>query len=165
MENTSRLPSDLRQPIDSCFVCRGVNSGRETFPEKVVSISSYPGWPGGPEQSDDHGSLGEVAADTVHLTRVFHEMLERVRQGPVLNMEDEPVTTGQMVERIWQRFAAEDAPIRLSQVLRNARSERALICTFLALLELVRLRMISLRQDRSFSDVLMKRNAAPASSF
>ena len=165
MENTFRLPSDLRQPIDSCFVCRGVNSGRETFPDKVVSISSYPGWPGGLEQSDDHGSLGEVAADTVHLTRVFHEMLERVRQGPVLNMEDEPVTTGQMVERIWQRFAAEDAPIRLSQVLRNARSERALICTFLALLELVRLRMISLRQDRSFSDVLMKRNAAPASSF
>jgi hypothetical protein len=165
MENTSRLPSSLRQPIDSCFVCRGVNSGRETFPEKVVSISSYPGWPGGSEQSDDHGSLGEVAADTVHLTRVFHEMLERVRQGPVLNMEDEPVTTGQMVERVWQRFAAEDAPIRLSQVLRNARSERALICTFLALLELVRLRMISLQQDRSFSDVLMKRNAAPASSY
>ena len=88
-----------------------------------------------------------------------------MRQGPVLNMEDEPVTTGQMVERVWQRFAAEDAPIRLSQVLRNARSERALICTFLALLELVRLRMISLQQDRSFSDVLMKRNAAPASSF
>jgi segregation and condensation protein A len=49
--------------------------------------------------------------------------------------------------------------------LRNARSERALICTFLALLELVRLRMISIRQDRSISDILMKRIAAPASSF
>jgi segregation and condensation protein A len=101
----------------------------------------------------------------VHLTRVFHEMLERVRQGPVLNMEDEPVTIAQMEERVWQRFAAEDAPIRLSHMLRNARSERALICTFLALLELVRLRMISIRQDRSISDILMKRIAAPASSF
>jgi chromatin segregation and condensation protein Rec8/ScpA/Scc1 (kleisin family) len=35
-----------------------------------------------------------------------------------------------------------------------------LICTFLALLELVRLQMILLRQDRSFSDVLMRRNTA-----
>jgi chromatin segregation and condensation protein Rec8/ScpA/Scc1 (kleisin family) len=162
MENLSRLPSDLRQPIDSCFICRAVNNTREAFPDKIVMISSHPEWPGGNEQSDKHGSDGEVAADTVHLTRVFHEMLERVRQGPVLNMEDEPVTIAQMEERIWQRFAAEDAPIRLSHMLRNARSERALICTFLALLELVRLRMISIRQDRSISDILMKRITAPS---
>jgi hypothetical protein len=162
MENLSRLPSDLRQPIDSCFICRAGNNTREAFPDKIVMISSHPGWPSGNEQPDEHGSNGEVAADTVHLTRVFHEMLERVRQGPVLNMEDEPVTIAQMEERIWQRFAAEDAPIRLSHMLRNARSERALICTFLALLELVRLRMISIRQDRSISDILMKKNTAPS---
>jgi segregation and condensation protein A len=75
-------------------------------------------------------------------------------------MEDEPVTISQMTDRLWQRFAAEDGSLRLSQVLRHARSERALICTFLALLELVRLQMILLRQDRSFSDVLMRRNTA-----
>ena len=160
MENISRFPSALRQPFDSCFVCRAVKSEREAFPDKVVMISSHPGWPGQEEQSDKHGSDGEVAADTVHLTRVFHETLERVRQGPVLNMEDEPVTIAQMEERVWQRFAADDAPIRLSHMLRNARSERALICTFLALLELVRLQMVLLRQDRSFSDVLMRRNTA-----
>jgi segregation and condensation protein A len=49
--------------------------------------------------------------------------------------------------------------------LRHARSERALICTFLALLELVRLQAILLRQDRSLSDIVMRRNTAPASSF
>ena len=160
MEHISRLPS-VRQPFDSCFVCRAVKSEREAFPDKVVMISSHPGWPGEEEQSDKHGSDREAVSDTVHLTRVFHEMLERVRQGPVLNMEDEPVTIGQMVERAWQRFVSEEAPIRLSQVLRHARSERALICTFLALLELVRLQMILLRQDRSFSDILMKRNPSP----
>jgi segregation and condensation protein A len=158
MENISRLPSDLRQSFDT----RAAKRKPDAFAGKVVMISSYPGWPSGREHSDDHGSEGETAADTVHLTRVFHEMLERVRQGPVLNMDDEPVTIGQMVDRLSQRFALEDAPVRLSQVLRNARSERALICTFLALLELVRLQMISLRQDRSFSDILMKRNTAPS---
>jgi segregation and condensation protein A len=156
MENISRLPSDLRQSSGA----RAANRTPEAFPGKVVVISSHPGWPGERKHSDDHGSEGETAADTVHLTRVFHEMLERVRQGPVLNMEDEPVTIGQMTDRLWQRFALEDAPLRLSQLLRNARSERALICTFLALLELVRLQMILLRQDRSFSDILMKRNTA-----
>jgi segregation and condensation protein A len=154
MENRSRFPSALRKSFDGS----AATTKPEAYPGKVVMISSYPGWPGAREPGDDHGSEGEFAADTVHLTRVFHELLERVRQGPVLNMEDEAVTIGQMTDRLWQRFAAEDAPLRLSQVLRHARSERALICTFLALLELVRLQMILLRQDRSFSDVLMRRN-------
>lgn len=156
MENSSRFPSALRKSFDAS----AASTKPDAYPGKVVMISSYPGWPGGREPSDDHGSEGEIAADTVHLTRVFHELLERVRQGPVLNMEDEPVTISQMTDRLWQRFAAEDTPLRLTQVLRHARSERALICTFLALLELVRLQMILLRQDRSFSDVLMRRNTA-----
>ena len=101
----------------------------------------------------------------MHLTRVFHEVLERLRQGPVLNMEDDPVTIGQMIDHLWRRFSVEDAPIRLNQLLRDARSERAVICMFLALLELVRLQAILLRQDRSFADILMKRNSALGSSF
>jgi segregation and condensation protein A len=156
MENISRLPSALRQT----FGGSAANKTPGGSPGKVVMISSHPGWPDRREPGDDHGSDGETAADTVHLTRAFHEMLERVRQGPVLNMEDDPVTIGQMVDRLWQRFALEDAPVRLSHMLRSARSERALICTFLALLELVRLQMISLRQDRRLSDILMKRNTA-----
>jgi segregation and condensation protein A len=159
MEDFSRRSSTLRQPSDASAVKRKP----EAFPGKLVMISSHPGWPGRRESSDDHGSEGEIAADSVHLMRAFHEVLERVRQGPVLNLEDDPVTIGQMTDRLRHRFAQEDAPIRLSQVLRNARSERALICTFLALLELVRLQIILLRQDRSFSDVLMKRNPSPGS--
>ena len=81
-------------------------------------------------------------------------------QGPVLNMEDDPITIGQMIDHLWRRFSVEDAPIRLNQLLRDARSERAVICMFLALLELVRLQAILLRQDRSFADILMKRNSA-----
>src|SRR4051794_40709533 len=160
MESRFRLPSDLRNSFDTS----AVNRRPEAYPGKVVVISSHPGWPSGREHSDDHGSEGESAADTVQLTRAFHEMLERVRQGTVLNVEDEPVTTGQMIDRLSRRFAAEEAPVRLSQLLRHARSERALICTFLALLGLVRLQAISLQQDRSLSDILMRRNSAAASS-
>ena len=156
METTSLLSSEMRPPLGAGVKNQklGRNAGN------VVTISSHRSWPGRHELRDDEGGECEIAADTVHLTRVFHEVLERLRQSPVLNMEDDPVTTGQMIDHLWRKFAVEDAPVRLNQLLRDARSERAVICMFLALLELVRLQAILLRQDRSIADILMKRNSA-----
>jgi len=37
-------------------------------------------------------------------------------------------------------------------------SRNALVCTFLALLEMVRLQAILLRQDRVFSDIIIKKH-------
>lgn len=154
MEDISALHSAIQRPLDTNA------THKQSGPGKIVMISSHPGWPARRDFRGDDGGESEIAADTVHLTRVFHEVLERVRQGPVLNMEDESVTIGQMIDQIWQRFTLWDGPIRLSQILRPARSERAAICTFLALLELVRLDAIVLRQDRNLSDILVKKNSA-----
>jgi segregation and condensation protein A len=52
----------------------------------------------------------------------------------------------------------EDKPVALQHLLRHTRSERALIATFLALLELVRLQAVLLRQDRAFSQIFIKKN-------
>ena len=112
------------------------------------------------EFQDDEGTEREIAADTVDLVRVFREVLERVKQRPVLNVDDESVTVGQMIDYLRRRLTMEDAPVPLSQMLRNARSERAVICMFLALLELVRLQAILLRQERSFGDILVKKHTA-----
>ncbi|MFL6429476.1 MAG: hypothetical protein ACJ71S_14620 [Acidobacteriaceae bacterium] len=132
-------------------------------PNNVVTISSHPAWLDQREGREDAGAEGEPVADTVHLTRVFHEVLERMRQSPVLNMDDDSVTTGQMIDYLWRRLARKNAPVRLNHLLRDARSERAVICTFLALLELVRLDAILLRQDRGFADILVRRNSAVGS--
>jgi hypothetical protein len=153
MTDISALHSAIQRPPNT----RATND--RPNPGKVVMISSHPGWPARELQGDEGGE-GETAADTVHLTRVFHEVLERLRQGPVLNMDDDSVTIGQMIDQIWQRFTLWNGPIRLSQILRLARSERAAICTYLALLELVRLNAIVLRQDRNLSDILLKKNSA-----
>jgi segregation and condensation protein A len=112
------------------------------------------------EFQDEEGTEREIAADTVDLVRVFREVLERVKQRPVLNVDDESVTVGQMIDYMRRRLTMEDRPVRLSQMLRNARSERAVICMFLAVLELVRLQAILLRQERSFGDILVKKNAS-----
>ena len=155
MEITSLLSSEIRQPLGAGL--KDQKKGRGAG--KVVMISSHAGWPARHELRDDEGGECEIVADTVHLTRVFHEVLERLRQGPVLNMEDDPITIGQMIDHLWRRFSVEDAPIRLNQLLRDVRSERAVICMFLALLELVRLQAILLNQDRQFSEIFIKKHS------
>jgi segregation and condensation protein A len=112
------------------------------------------------EFQEDEGAEREIAADTVDLVRVFREVLERIKQRPILNVDDESVTVGQMIDYLRRRLTMEDGPIPLSQMLRNARSERAVICMFLALLELVRLQAILLRQEHNFGDILVKKHAA-----
>ena len=100
----------------------------------------------------------EIAADTVDLVRVFREILDRARQRPVLDVNEEAVTVSQMLDYVKRRLIMEERPVSLSSLLRNTRSERALICMFLALLELVRLQAILLRQDSNFSEVYIKKH-------
>ena len=100
----------------------------------------------------------EIAADTVDLVRVFREILDRARQRPVLDVNEEAVTVSQMLDYVKRRLIMEERPVSLSSLLRNTRSERALICMFLALLELVRLQAILLRQDSNFGEVYIKKH-------
>ncbi len=107
---------------------------------------------------DAEGTEREIAADTVDLVRVFRDILERAKQRPILNVDEESVTVGQMLDYVRRRLIMEDKPIVLRSLLKNTRSERALICMFLALLEMVRLQAILLRQDRNFGDVYIKKH-------
>src|ERR1700744_4634235 len=99
----------------------------------------------------------EIAADTVDLVRVFQEILQRLRDRPVHNIDEDSVTVGQMIDFVKRRLTMEDRPVSLRKLLANTRSERALICTFLALLDLVRLQAILLRQAESLGDILIKK--------
>jgi segregation and condensation protein A len=109
---------------------------------------------------EEAGAEREIAADTVDLVRIFRQILERARQRPVLDVDEDTVTVGQMIDYVRRRLTMEDKPVALSQMLRNARSERAVISMFLALLELVRLQAILLRQDRNFSDIFIKKHTS-----
>jgi len=105
------------------------------------------------------GTEAEIVADTVDLVRIFREILERARTRPVLDVEEDSVTVGQMIDFVRRRLVMEDKPVSLRRLLVNTRSEKALICMFLALLELVRLQAVLLRQETNFSDILIKKHA------
>jgi segregation and condensation protein A len=115
--------------------------------------------PGGREFREDAGAEPEIAADTVDLVRVFRDILERARNRPVLNLEEDSVTVGQMIQFLARRLTMEDKPVALRSLLNHTRSERALIAMFLALLEMVRLQAILLRQDRQFSEIFIKKHS------
>ncbi|HEY0264447.1 MAG TPA: segregation/condensation protein A [Granulicella sp.] len=99
----------------------------------------------------------EIAADTVDLVRVFREILERLRSRPVLNVNEESVTVAQMIDYVKRRLVMEDKPVSLRKLLHNTHTERALICMFLAMLELVRLQAVLLHQPVLQGDILIKK--------
>jgi segregation and condensation protein A len=103
------------------------------------------------------GDEQEIAADTVDLVRVFQQVLERLRERPVLDVDEESVTVAQMIDYVKQRLMLEDRPVSLRRLLQRTHSERALICMFLAMLELVRLQAVLLHQPRELGDILIKK--------
>jgi segregation and condensation protein A len=114
--------------------------------------------PGVREFREDAGAEPEIAADTTDLVRIFRDIIERARNRPILNVEEDSITVGQMIQFLTRRLTMEDKPVALRRLLSHTHSERALIAMFLALLELVRLQAILLHQDRHFSEIFIKKN-------
>jgi segregation and condensation protein A len=108
---------------------------------------------------DAEGSEPEIAADVIDLVKTFQQILDRARTRPILEVDEETVTVGQMIQYLHRRLSLEDRPIRLKQMLQNMGSRPALVCMFLALLELVRLQAIQVRQDHVFGEVLVRKHS------
>src|SRR5580692_9610766 len=110
------------------------------------------------EFMDAEGTEPEIAADVIDLVKTFQVILDRARHRPMIQVDEETVTVSQMIEYLRRRLSLEDQPIRLKLLLRNIESRQTLVCTFLALLELVRLQAIQLRQDRLFGEILVRKH-------
>jgi segregation and condensation protein A len=107
---------------------------------------------------DAEGTEPEMAADVIDLVKTFQQILERVRTRPVLNVNEETVTVGQMIDYLRKRLEIESRPIRLKQLLMRVPSRQALVCMFLALLEMVRLQTIQVRQDQLFGEIAVRKH-------
>lgn len=111
------------------------------------------------EFMDAEGAEPEITTDVIDLVKTFQQVLERVRTRPVINVDEETVTVGQMIDYLRRRLSLEDRPIRLKQLLMRVPSRPALVCMFLALLEMVRLQAIQVRQERLFGEIAVRKHA------
>ncbi|MGC2110823.1 MAG: segregation/condensation protein A [Candidatus Korobacteraceae bacterium] len=109
------------------------------------------------EFRDAEGTDPELAADVVDLVKTFQQILDRARKRPSFDVNEEAVTVSQMIDYVRRRLSLEDRPVRLKQLLRSLRSRSALVCAFLAILELIRLQAILARQDNVFGEIVLKK--------
>jgi len=77
---------------------------KQQIEEAVVSNSSLK------EFKDAEGAEPELAADVIDLVRTFQEILERARNRPILQVDEETVTVAQMIEYFRRRLLLEDRP-------------------------------------------------------
>jgi segregation and condensation protein A len=111
------------------------------------------------EFQNAEGAEPEMAADVIDLVKTFREILERAKSKPSFDVSEDAVTVGQMIQYVHRRLSLEDKPIRLKSLLKHLNSRNALVCAFLALLELIRLQAVLARQDALFGDVVIKKQA------
>ena len=107
---------------------------------------------------DAEGTEPEIAAEVIDLVKTFQNILDRARSRPILSVDEDAVTVTQMIDYLRVRLTLEDKPVRLKRLLRNVHSPQALVCMFLALLELVRLQAVQLRQDTLFGEILVRKH-------
>jgi len=133
------------------------NAAQMLHEKQMLEAASWTN-PGAREFKEDEGAEPEIAADTTDLVRIFRDILDRARNRPILDVQEDTVTVGQMIQFLARRLTMEDRPVALRRLLSHTKSERALIALFLALLEMVRLQAILLRQDRHFSEIFIKKH-------
>jgi len=110
------------------------------------------------EFKDAEGTEAELAADVIDLVKVFQQIMDSAKKRPIMQVDEDTVTVSQMIDYIRRRLMLEDRPVRLKQMLRSANSQKALVCAFLALLELIRLQAILVRQDKTFGEIVVKKH-------
>lgn len=98
-----------------------------------------------------------VAVTLFDLLKAFHEVVKRFEEQPKMALEQEEITIEQKLVEV-RRLLIVHETLRFSSFFARATSKGHLIVTFLALLELVRLKEIRLAQDKVFGEIQIIRN-------
>ena len=99
-----------------------------------------------------------LAVSTFDLIAAFREILERAKKRVPLEIRREEVTVKQMIEHVKEVLMERQGPVPLEDLVAGYLWRQALIALLLALLELVRLRAIRLRQKGLFAPITVARS-------
>lgn len=101
----------------------------------------------------------ELQVSLFDLVQTFGEVLERLESQPVVEMPEESVSVASRILFLKNLLQSDDQPVRLRDVLLRQRVPRAVIATFLALLEMVKAQAIEIRQNKLFGEVVIRKHA------
>ncbi len=106
-------------------------------------------------EDDDPG----LAVTLFDLVKAFGEILEKIKNRPVYEVTDEEISVSDMVAHVRSLLAhtRPDKPLFILQVMEKQRTRRAMICLFLAVLEMVKMQTVLILQKELFGEIALGR--------
>jgi len=100
-----------------------------------------------------------LAVSLFDLVQALGEVLERVKTRPVYEVRDEEVSVSDMVSHVRRLLSDtnKDKPLFILQLMEKQRSMRAMICLFLAVLEMVKMHAVEILQKDLFGEIALGR--------
>jgi len=101
------------------------------------------------------------------LIKAFGQVLDRAKSRPVYEVDAEEVNVTEMVLHLRSLLsgANKDKPLFILQILEKQRSRRAMICLFLAVLEMVKLHAVEIVQKDLFGEIALVQGAGFDAAF
>ncbi len=112
-------------------------------------------------QAKDGRALGDIGI--FDLIRAFHDVLERAPVEPIGEIEPIRWRVSDKIDEIL-RAAAASGRVRFSRLFSRESPRGEIIVTFLALLELLRLRQVVASQDAAFGEIVISPHSGEDSS-
>lgn len=95
-----------------------------------------------------------LAVSLFDLVKTFQQVLERSKSRPIYEIGKEDVTVPEMIQFLGKLLKGKrKGPISATDLFERQRSRRAMICLFLAILELVKRQAVQLTQGEAFGDI------------
>jgi len=91
------------------------------------------------------------------LIKAFGEVLERAKSRPIYEVQEEEISVADMVLHVRSLLdtARKDKPVFILRVMEQQRSRRAMICLFLAVLEMVKSQSVQILQADLFGEIAL----------
>jgi segregation and condensation protein A len=98
-----------------------------------------------------------LAVDMFDLVKALSQVMERLQSRPIYEISDETVSVSDMVNhlRALLRETKKDKPLFILQVMEQQRTRRAMICLFLAVLEMVKMQAVQILQKDLFGEIAL----------
>ncbi len=106
---------------------------------------------------DDEQAQPGLSVSLFDLVKVFQNVLDRVKSKPVYEVGQDDVSVPEMIRYVGGLFSKKrDSVLSATQMFEAQPTRRAMICLFLAVLELVKLQAVMLTQSEMFGDIGLK---------
>ncbi len=94
------------------------------------------------------------------LVKTFQEVLDRAKDRPIYSVNKEDVSVPDMIQYLRRLLsdAPRGEPLAARKLFEQQRSPRAMICLFLAILEMVKRQAVVLVQKEAFGEIALRRH-------